>query len=231
MKYSEIVTLQQMRPAYNIKDESKDEWKSFIANEQFNGILQKAIRAVRNNDADQHKPMWIAGTYGSGKSHAGAVLKHLFCDPVGEIRDYVDSEYGKPEYDVLRNAFYQVRETKRLFPVNLYGQQSISHEEDLSLQMQREIKRALKAAGLDITVHTDFDTYVQHIGEQPAFWENLISQDARLGSIAPDTSKLKQRLSAGDTDVLAAVCSALRQGGFDIRLRSNNLLQWLLEVQ
>lgn len=231
MKYSEIVTLRQMRPAYNIKDESKDEWRSFIANEQFNGIFRKAISAVRNNDADQHKPMWIAGTYGSGKSHAGAVLKHLFCDPVSEIRDYVDSEYGKPEYDVLRNAFYQVRETKRLFPVNFYGQQSISHEEDLSLQMQREIKRALKAAGLDITVRTDFDMYVQHIDDQPVFWENLISQDARLASVAPDTAKLKQRLSAGDTDVLAAVRSALRQSGIDIRLQSNNLLQWLLEVQ
>ena len=88
MKYSDIVTLRQMRPAYNIQEEGHDEWKTFIANDQFNDILNRMIKAVRNNDADNHKSLWIAGTYGTGKSHAGAVLKHLFCDPVDEILEY-----------------------------------------------------------------------------------------------------------------------------------------------
>lgn len=231
MKYSDIVTLRQMRPAYNIKDERQGEWKTFIANDQFNDLLLKTIRAVRNNDVDYHKSIWIAGTYGSGKSHAGAVLQHLFCDPVEEISEYVDEEYGKPKYDVLRNGLYQVRDKKRLFPVNLYGQQNISHEEDLSLQLQREIKRALRKAGIKITVKTDFDMYVQHIDNQPHFWESLIEQNPQLASVAPDTNKLKQRLDAGDTDVLESVREALRNGGYDIRMQSNNLQQWILEVQ
>ena len=36
MKYSDIVTLRSMRPAYNIQDEGRDDWKTFIANDQFN---------------------------------------------------------------------------------------------------------------------------------------------------------------------------------------------------
>lgn len=231
MPYSNIVTLREMRPAYNIKEESSGEWKSFIANDQFNGVLQRAIRAVRNNDADNHKSLWIVGTYGTGKSHAGAVIQHLLCDPIDDIREYVEDEYKKAKYDVLRNGLLQLRETKRLFPVNMYGQQSIAHEEDLSLQIQREIKRALKATGLDITVQTDFDMYVQHIESQPQFWENLIAQNAQLASVAPNTNKLKQRLIAADTDVLDYVRQALRIGGYDIRLQSNNLQQWIFEVQ
>ena len=231
MPYSKIVTLREMRPAYNIKEESSGEWKTFIANDQFNGVLQRAIRAVRNNDADNHKSLWIAGTYGTGKSHAGAVIQHLLCDSIDDIREYVEDEYKKAKYDVLRNSLLLLRETKRLFPVNMYGQQSIAHEEDLSLQMQREIKRALIAAGLDITVQTDFDMYVQHIESQPHFWENLIEQSAQLASVAPDTNKLKQRLMAADTDVLDSVRQALRMGGYDIRLQSNNLQQWIFEVQ
>ena len=231
MPYSKIVTLRQMRPAYNIKEESNGEWKFFIANDQFNEVLQKVISAVRNNDADNHKSIWIAGTYGTGKSHAGAVIQHLLCDPIEDIREYVEDEYKKEKYDILRNSLLQLREKKRLFPVNMYGYQNIAHEEDLSLQMQREIKRALSAAKIDITVQTDFDMYVQHVENQPQFWENLIEQSAQLASVAPDTNKLKQRLRAADTDVLESVRQALRIGGYDIRLQSNNLKQWIFEVQ
>lgn len=229
--YSSIVTLRQMRPAYNIKEESSGEWKTFIANDQFNDLLKKVISAVRQNDADTHKSIWIAGTYGSGKSHAGAVIQHLLCDPVEEIKDYVEDEYRKEKYDTLRESIFTLREQKRLFPVNLYGQQYISHEEDLSLQIQREIKRALAKADLDIVVQTDFDIYVQHIESQPQFWENLIAQNAALASKTPDIAKLKQRLEAADVDILDCVRQALRDGQYEIRLKNNNLQQWIFEVQ
>lgn len=231
MKYSDIVTLRQMRPAYNIQEEGLDEWKTFIANDQFNYILDRMIKAVRNNDADNHKSLWIAGTYGTGKSHAGAVLKHLFCDPVDEIQEYIEEEYKKDKYAMLRNAVLQVRQQKRLFPVNLYGQQSIAHEEDLSLQLQKEISNALTKAGIDIVVRTDFDTLVQHIDEQPAIWQSLIDNNTILSSVAPDLKKLKQLLSAGDTEVLDRVRNAQRIAGIDIRLQGNNIQQWIFEVQ
>ena len=231
MKYSDIVTLRSMRPAYNIQEEGLGEWKTFIANDQFNEILYSMIKAVRNNDADNHKSVWIAGTYGTGKSHAGAVLKHLFCDPVDDIKEYVEEEYKKDKYDKLRSAILNVRMQKRLFPVNMYGQQSIAHEEDLSLQLQKEIKGALHAAGIDIVVQTDFDTLVQHIDEQPAIWQSLIDNNIILSSVAPDLKKLKQLLMAGNPEVLDRVRNAQRIAGIDIRLQGNNIQQWIFEVQ
>ncbi len=220
-----------MRPAYSIEEEGLGEWKTFIANDQFNKILASMVKAVRNNDADHHKSVWIAGTYGTGKSHAGAVLKHLFCDPIDEIREYVEDEYKKDKYALLRNAILGVREQKRLFPVNLYGQQSIAHEEDLSLQLQKEIKRALNKAGINIVVQTDFDTLVHHIDEQPAIWQSLIDNNSILSSVAPDLKKLKQLLTAGDTEVLDRVRNAQRIAGIDIRLQGNDIQQWIFEVQ
>lgn len=231
MKYSDIVTLRSMRPAYNIQEEGLGEWKTFIANDQFNDILNRMVKAVRNNDVGYHRSIWIAGTYGTGKSHAGAVLKHLFCDPIDDIREYVEEEYKKDKYALLRNAVLGVREQKRLFPVNLYGQQSIAHEEDLSLQLQKEIKNALDKAGIKIVVQTDFDTLVQHIDEQPAIWQSLIDNNSILSSVAPDLKKLKQLLSAGDTEVLDRVRNAQRIAGIDIRLQGNNIQQWIFEVQ
>lgn len=230
-KYNDIVTLRSMKPAYNIKYEGPDDWKSFIANDQFNDLLRKTISAVRNNDADNHKPIWIAGTYGSGKSHAGAVLKHLLCDSIDKITEYVDEEYHDSKYDLLRNSLMNLRHDTRLFPVNLYGQQDIAHEADLSLQLQKEVKNALKKEGISITVQTDFDTYIQHIENEPAFWEMLIQNNDELRSVAPSTDKLKSRLRSCDTEVLDRMRMALRNGGYSIPLQTANLQNWLFEVQ
>lgn len=220
-----------MRPAYNIKNEGPDDWKTFIANDQFNDLLRKTVSAVRNNDADSHKAIWVAGTYGSGKSHAGAVLKHLLCDRVEDIADYVNEEYGEEKYALLRNSIMQLRESKRLFPVNLYGQQSIAHEADLSLQVQKEVIRALKDADIKLTVQTDFDNYIQHIENEPDLWRMLIENNEVLKSVAPDLNKLKSRLANGDTEVLNRVTQALRNMGINVPIKNSNLKTWLFEVQ
>lgn len=230
-KYNDIVTLRSMRPAYNIKNEGPDDWKTFIANDQFNDLLSKAISAVRNNDADAHKPIWVAGTYGSGKSHAGAVLKHLLCDEASSIEDYVNEEYKAEKYGKLRNAILQLRKDKRLFPVNLYGQQAIAHEVDLSLQIQKEVIRALKGAGITLTLRTDFDNYIQHIEQEPDLWQMLIDGNEVLKSVAPDLTKLKARLVSGDTEVLNRVTQALRNMGINVPIKNSDLKTWLFEVQ
>ena len=230
-KYNDIVTLRQMRPAYNIKEEAPDDWKTFIANDLFNNLLRKTVAAVRNNDQDKHRSIWIAGTYGSGKSHAGSVLKHLLCDPMGNVEEFVNDEYREEKYAMLKNSVMELRREKRLFPINLYGQQYISREADLSLQIQKEVKNALSREGIDITVPTDFQSYVSHIDSQPGFWEMLISQNELLKSVAPDIERLKKRLNECDTEVFSRVNEALSEGGYTINLQNNVLPQWLEEVQ
>ena len=230
-KYNDIITLSKTRTVYNIKEEAPEDWKTFIANDQFNAVLDTTVKAVLNNDAEKHKPMWIVGTYGTGKSHAAAVIKHLLCDPVDEIQDFINLEYKDSKYDMLRTNLNILRQNKRLFPVNLYGQQSITHEEDLSLQVQREIKNALKSAGINIAVKTDFDSYVNHIDQKPEFWEMLIEQSPKLKAAVNDVKKLRSELVSGEVGVLDKANEALRESRLDVRLEVENLCQWIFEVQ
>jgi hypothetical protein len=229
--YNDTITLNHSRTVYNIKEEGPGDWKSFIANEQFNQLLEKTIKSVFNNDADNHKPIWIAGTYGTGKSHAGAVIQHLMCDAVEDITDYIHLEYEDPKYEILRSDLLQLREHKRLFPVNLYGQQNITHINDLSLQLQREIKGALIKANVDVVVKTDFDSYVSHIEENTELWEMIIRNNPKLASAAPNIEKLVSSLKACDTAVLGRVNDALRETRLEVRLSSENLPRWIIEIQ
>lgn len=230
-KYSDIITIREGKPAYNIANEEGGQWTSFIANKQFNDILRTVIKSVRNTDIDAHRSFWISGTYGTGKSHAGAVIKHLLCDEADDIRDYVDNEYKESQFDVLRQEIYSLRENKRLFPVMLYGQNNISHREDLSLQLQRAITEALSKAGIAITVKTDFDNLVEHIESQSDIWQLLIEKSPQLASIAPTVEKLKNKLQNKDNATFGKVMEAQRETGIDIRLASNKLADWFFEVQ
>lgn len=230
-RYSDIVRLRESKPAYNIQNEEKGEWDQFIANDQFNDILRKIVSAVYNNDADAHKSFWVEGTYGTGKSHAGAVIMHLLCDPIEDVQEWLETEYKAPKYAALKSSVYHLRDQKMLFPVKMYGQSSIAHKSDLSLQLQKAIKQALKDAGIDLTVKTDFDNYVEHIEANAEIWDIILDKSPQLRSVAPDRKKLTADLRNQDTDTLSRAENALRESGIDVRLDAANLESWFFEVQ
>lgn len=230
-KYSDIIGLRQSKASYYILKEESGEWTNFIANDQFNEILRRVISAVRNDDIDAHKSFWIEGTYGTGKSHAGSVIGHLLCDSVDQIREYVEEEFKSSKNVILRNSIYKLREKKSLFPVVLYGSCSISHKDDLSLQLQKNIKNALANSGIEIIVKTDFDNYIEHIDNNHDFWDLILKQSPALAAIAPDRKKLISNLKDNDTGTIQKIKDALRDGGLDVRLNSNNLVKWFFEVQ
>lgn len=230
-QYSDIIALRGQKAAYNIQTEEDGAWRVFIANEQFNDILRKVISAVYNNDTNVHKSFWIEGTYGTGKSHAAAVIKHLLCDPVSEISEYVNEEYKDPKYNVLKNSIFDLRSKKRLFPVTMYGQNKISNKDDLGLQMQGEIKKSLLKAGIDIDVKTDYDTYVNHIESNRQMWDLILEQNPKLSSFTPTTDKLIANLKEQDSGTLSKVKDVLRDTGIDIRIETEKLSDWFFEVQ
>ena len=230
-KYSDAIKIRETKSSYNIKTEEGNEWKNFIPNEQFNEILQKVIGSVSNKVVDEHRSFWLEGTYGTGKSHAAAVIKHLLCDPISDIEDYIKDEYGADKYAIIRESLYAVREKTRLFPVTMYGHCSIAHKDDLSLQIQSHVCQALDNAGIHITVKTDFDNYVSNIEKNPIIWDTIIGNDLELQSYAPDRRKLIKDLSTGDSALLTFVKNALRKSGFHVRLEQENLCTWFFEVQ
>lgn len=132
---------------------------------------------------------------------------------------------------MLRQSIFDLRTKKRLFPVTLYGQNKIAHKDDLSLQVQGEIKRALMKAGIDIDVKTDYDNYVAHIQNNRAMWDLILNQNPKLSSYTPTTNKLIANLQAQDSGTLSKVKDVLRDSGIDIRLDSEKLSSWFFEVQ
>lgn len=182
-KYDDIIKLRGGKAAYDIAEEKRGEWVSFIPNEQFNNVLRTVIKSVRGNDIDNHKSFWVNGTYGTGKSHAVAVVSHLLGDEVEDIRSWVDYEYKDSKFAILRQAIYSLRETKRLLTVNVYGLGAMTHPGDLALVLQKAVTETLRKHKIELAVPTDYENYIEQIRQNPEIWNHLIDTHTALSRI------------------------------------------------
>lgn len=229
--YNDIIRKRSGRAAYSIEEEKEKDWMSFIPNEQFNSVLRTVLRSVRGNDIDFHKSFWLNGTYGTGKSHAVAVITHLLCDPVENIKDWVDYEYGAEKFTIIRDQIFSLRSQKRLLPVKIEGLRDMAHVADLPLVLQTAVIKALNEEDIESAVDTDFDQLIEHIRNNEVIWDDLISRNAPLKSIAATRKNLIEKLLSKDMGTFQKARAAQRSANLAILLSTDNVGQWLIEVQ
>ncbi|MDD2230294.1 MAG: hypothetical protein PHY48_12885, partial [Candidatus Cloacimonetes bacterium] len=81
-KYDEIIDINKdYSPYYNLLNEGKDTWKSFIITPQFYQLLNATLDCLEKENIS----LWLQGAYGTGKRHATGFLKHLLWLPLSEI--------------------------------------------------------------------------------------------------------------------------------------------------
>lgn len=229
--YNDIIRKRAGRAAYSLEEEKEGQWESFIPNEQFNLVLRTVLRSVRGNDIDAHKSFWINGTYGTGKSHAAAVITHLLSDEVDEISEWVNYEYGDDKFKPIRDAIFAVRQTKRLLPVKIEGLREMTSAVDLPLVLQTAVVQALNEKDIEIVVDTDFETLLENIETAPIVWKDLIDSNSDLRSVAPDIKLLTQKLRGKDMGVFQKAKAALHAKNLHVFPKENTISDWLIEVQ
>lgn len=229
--YNDIIKKRSGRAAYSLEEEKGGQWTSFIPNEQFNAVLRTVLRSVRGNDIDAHKSIWIYGTYGSGKSHAAAVINHLLSDAIEDIARWVDYEYREDKFKTLREAIYAVRQQKRLLPVKLEGLKAMNSVGDLPLVLQTAVVQALNEHDIEIIVDTDYENLLDNIEEMPVLWDELIAGNSALRAEAPDRKLLRQKLMMKDMGVFQKAKAALHAKNVHVFLNEANIAEWLIEVQ
>lgn len=226
-RYSDFINLQDFLPVYDIMDESSASWQSFIPTHQFNDLLRHSLAAITSTEVSKRKSMWVRGTFGTGKSHASAVVKHLLCDDFAEIDSYIDfitDASLKHQIRALRSG------GKRYFPVTLKGVEKAYDIPRFNLSLQRETQKALKKVAPDFVVPSDFLTAQNWINTHREIFDNVLSKDDDLQDIVSTTEQVLGRLEQGDASVYLAVEKALREQVGSV-LDHAGISDWLVEVE
>ena len=153
-RYSDFIKMQDFLPVYDMTDETPEMWRTFIPTKQFCDLLQRSLTAITSSEISKRRSMWVRGTFGTGKSHASSVIRHLLCDPIEEVDSYIQNIPN----EVLRAKLTAIRKQKQYFPVILKGVEGAYNIPRFSLSIQKQTKIALAEAGHgDIVVRSDFD--------------------------------------------------------------------------
>lgn len=225
MRYSDIIGIESFFDStFNMTEERENYWKQFITNEKFESNLKEIVNAFTSSSIDQHKSIWIQGTYGTGKSHSTSVIKHLLSDDIETIEDYVD-KLSNPQLKAMLLSF---RKKERVFPVVLKGTYSIVDTEELKYTIQRAVARQLKDAGISITVKSDFQAVIEMLEDKKfeSFWQAMLKSE--LNRYAATVEDLKELLEIGDVEVLKEINKSLKCS--NMIKATPDIKQWLSEV-
>lgn len=225
MKYSEILGIEPFFDStFNMTEEKENYWKQFITNEKFESNLKEIVNAFISKIGDQHKSIWVQGTYGTGKSHSTAVIKHLLSDDLDDITDYIE-KLSNPQ---LKGMLINFRKKERIFPVVLKGTYSIIDTEELKYTIQRAVTQQLSDAGVNITVKSDFQAVIEMLEDKKfsSFWESMLKNE--LDRYASSIEELKEALEIGDVIVLKEINIALKKS--NMIKATPDIKQWLTEV-
>lgn len=226
--YSDFIQMQNYLPVYDITAESSNRlWASFIPTNQFCDLLQQTMTAVSSSDKFKRKSIWVQGTFGTGKSHASSVVRHLLCDKYEDINFY----FNKIEDPSLRAQVDNFRKNKRFFSVAIKGVEGAYDLPRFSLSLQRQVKEALEAAGhSNIVVKSDFESAVQYVEKHMQYTQDAIDRHEDLKDIAPTPESVISLLKDNNIQVYMELEEALYKT-VGVPLTTKNVSEWLAEVE
>ena len=229
-KYNEIIGVRpNFDDTFNMTQERPDSWKSFITNTQFETNLKKVIHAFTapaSTNLNDRKSIWIQGTYGTGKSHSTSVMKHLLCDPISEIEDFLKSISDKQ----LRFEIEEYRKSCKSFPVVLKGRYTINDVKDMAYVIQQETRAALERANIKINIKTDYEMALKVL-MNPSFeslWSSLLENELKIYCKSKDD--IEKRLHDYDREILSIIDDKFKNDT-GASFGTSSIVNWLKEVK
>ncbi len=223
MNYEQILGLYEyFQPVYDIKQERKDYWKQFIPTRDFIDSLGTFLNSLSSRDSKTRKSMWLQGTYGTGKSHATGVIKHLLWDEVNHIEDFIEKIPDNQIKEKLRNF----RKENRVFPVILKGISGIDNTKSFSLIIEEAVKNALKAENIEIKTKSEFEKYIENIQNDKSIdWRYIVDNNIELKSVVGDIDGLLKELANNNVKILSIL-----EESTAFHIPHPSIEQWLSEV-
>lgn len=216
---------------------SPDKWLAFYPHESFVRLL----KAVLDQFGGGNQSVWLAGAYGTGKSHAALVLQKLLMDDAERVERWLERHRQRvPE--TVANRLRAVR-SERALAVFTSGSDSIDSANKLLVRMEQAVFETLKSLPDSIIpIFGNLKKVMDRVQDEGERF--FVTRDTMLGemsqltqdirSFADLTQRLEQAKSEQDSRLLGGLYSdvmqVLHRRDIYVDLSSDNFLRWVKDV-
>lgn len=195
---------------------NKNLWREYIVGDDMENLMEALCQSlnkegVDNEGNDLRRSFWVHGTYGTGKSYAAILVKHLMEDPPSVIDDYLAKNSRLSKY---RNRFMKCRNKGEDFLVIWKtGCTGLLDGNAILMEAEKAIRDALAAKFGDQADYADAslaDAVKEKVHSSLYNWEHIL-ETTMLGDDYGTVEELQDAIDAGDLRALQRTAQVIRQ--------------------
>ena len=233
-KYSKYI---ELRPGYeSVVDLHSEErnpnlWQDYIVHDDMKTAVEKICSSFKMENPDQRRSFWIHGTYGTGKSYAAIVLKHLFTDTTENIEDFFDRKKLLTPY---KNKFMSIRNKGDYLVVWKSGVTGIDSGISLMMEMEISIRKALHERYGENAYYgkTSLVSEARRIVSDNKYNWEAIFEDTHFSKkdLYDDFEEFQQEVMAGDVKACSLAGDICRENGWAMFASVDSFEEWIADI-
>lgn len=205
-------------------------WREYIVGDDMDKMMEVLCQSLNNEGPDLRRSFWIEGTYGTGKSYAAILIKHLMEEKPEVVDAYLASNNRLAKY---RNRFMKCRNKGGDYLVIWKtGCTGIRDGNAMLMEAEKAVRDALAAKYGDKADYGESslaDAVRQQIHSPVHNWEYIL-ETTTLGDDYASVEDLQEAIDSGDLTALQRTAAIIRQFNWGLVDSLDTFKKWISTV-
>ncbi len=208
---------------------NKNLWREYIVGDDMEKLMDFLCQTLGFETPDARRSLWVHGSYGTGKSYAAILLKHLVEEKKEVIDSFLQNNQRLSKY---RNRFLRCRENGDYLVIWKTGCTGTRTGDQLLVEAESAIRDALIQKfgnSADLGVKSLQDGIKAQLRNKNINWEHVL-ESTILGEDYDDVAELSAAVERGDLKAIKAVVEVIRTNQFGLINSVETFKKWVEEI-
>ena len=210
---------------------NKNLWREYIVGEDMEKMMEVLCQSLNKEEPDSRRSFWIEGTYGTGKSYAVIMIKHLMQDPSEVVDSFLA---GNSRLVPYRNRFMKCRAKDKGDYLVIWktGCTGIRDGNAMLMEVEKAVREALAAKFGDKADYGEAslqDAVMQQVNSPVHNWDYIL-ENSILGDDYDSIEELRESLKAGNLRAFQKTAAVIRQFNWGLINSLETFKKWIATV-
>lgn len=211
-----------------------NKWQSFYPHDSFKLILRETVDTLEKSSTSKDRSLWMSGAYGTGKTYASFVIKHIFEDDLDNVEPYFVNNKMMDLFARVKG----IRAKGQILVIQRSASAGLNSQNKLFSAIMESVKDSLKTAGLSYVGNASMLSKILTILKDPNSAFNFAGvfqkYRAKFTEYASAQSVIRdlEELELDDKlDLLDTIIDVADAEGYNWSMSPDEIVNWLEDVR